>query len=204
MSLFRNRTRVRIYRSHQLQAFQGVPTHPIVIREDGEDVHVPAPLHAATTNARTGATVTVDRHGGAVVGPDREPAGTGYVPALVTLPEPGAAPAVRRTTPSLALDDGLTVLLDRTFVIGTAPVAPPSHPYAEPLAVTDDASSTSETHLLVSPARDGAWVIDLHSGTGVAIADEHGRTIHLPPGQPGRAVAGSEIHWGSRAMVVRL
>ena len=182
---------------------QSVLAHPVVIHEDGEQIHIPAPLHGAHS-AQVGGTTIVDRADTAVVvGPDRE-AGTAYVPALVTLPEPGTAPAVRRTTPSLALDDGLTVLLDRTFVIGTSPLAPSSHPYAEPLAVSDPAGSTSATHLLVSPARDGAWVIDLHSQTGVAISDEHGRMLHLPPGQPGRAVAGSEIHWGSRAMVVRV
>ncbi|GAB2968060.1 hypothetical protein [Nocardioides montaniterrae] len=200
MGLFHHKTRVRIYRSHQLQSVPGVLAHPIVIH----DLEDETPVSAQVVD-EAGATLTVvPDYAAAHVGPDLEPAGTGYVPAMVTLPDAGTIPAVRRSTPYLTLDDGLSVLLDRTFVIGTNPVPPPSHPYAEPLAVTDPADSTSATHLLVSPARDGAWVIDLHSQTGVAIADDQGRSIHLPPGQPGRAVAGTEIHWGSRAMVVRL
>jgi len=179
VGLFKHRTRVRVYRSHHMDGVLSVTSHPVVICDVDEcDVDGCGPEGEASYAAPLHLATQVAR-------------------------DADTLPPARRLRPYLTLDDGLSVLLDRTFVVGTDPVAPSSHPYAEPLAISDPADSTSATHFLVSPARDGAWIIGLHAGAGLAITSEDGRAVHLPPGQPGRATAGAEIHWGSRTLVVR-
>ncbi|MDT0200344.1 hypothetical protein [Nocardioides sp. AE5] len=103
----------------------------------------------------------------------------------------------------LELDQGTRLPLDRWWVLGRSPVAPPERTDATPFAVPDAMKSLSKTHLAVGPAPGGAMVVDVHSVNGVRIRRPSGGMVVLVPGVPATAEWGSTVEYGLRTLVVR-
>jgi len=103
----------------------------------------------------------------------------------------------------LVLDSGQRVVLVGPLLIGRAPRAHGSVPSATLLVVDDPTMSVSATHLLISPASDGAWLQDLSSTNGSAIIDQHGVSTALVAGVRAAATFGSTICFGDRTAVLR-
>lgn len=116
-------------------------------------------------------------------------------------PPPVTAPPAAVTW-RLELDQGSVLPLDRVWVFGRAPEAPPVFPTAEPFTIPDLAKSLSKTHLAVVPTPGGASVVDLHSTNGVTLGHPDGRSMKLTAGDAVPLESGSVISFGRRTIVV--
>lgn len=118
-------------------------------------------------------------------------------------PPPGPVPVtVDAGVPSLVLDHGATLRLDRNYVLGRDPSTPPGADQAQPVTVVDPERSLSKTHVLVEADAGGVWVTDLHSTNGVSVADPSGIVTNAVPGTRTRVPVGGTITYGNRTMRV--
>lgn len=83
----------------------------------------------------------------------------------------------------LRLPDGTTRTLPVLAVVGRRPVAPASHPGAQPLVLPDPERMLSKSHALLESDTEGIWVTDLGSTNG---------TTHLPASGPERECGAGE------------
>lgn len=116
---------------------------------------------------------------------------------------PVPRPAATVASWALELDQGSVLPMDRAWVLGRSPVAPPSHPEAEPFAVPDETRSLSKTHLVLAPTGQGIEVTDLHSTNGVTITRPGGAPDPLVAGVPVVVPDGTVLTMGQRKVVVR-
>ncbi|MEZ0579866.1 FHA domain-containing protein [Nocardioides sp. MH1] len=105
--------------------------------------------------------------------------------------------------PVLQLDQGSVLRLDRSWVVGRDPVAPPAQPDAVPFGIADATKSVSKTHLAIGPAAAGAWVIDLHSTNGVSVQQPGSAPRALRPGETVTVPVGTTITYGERSIVIQ-
>lgn len=103
---------------------------------------------------------------------------------------------------SLHLDGGEALVLDRAWVLGRDPVAPPQAPHAGSHPVADESKSISKTHVLLTPHPIGAEVTDLHSTNGVSVETTAGTVVRVAPGVPTPVPPGTVVHYGNRRVTV--
>ena len=122
---------------------------------------------------------------------------------------PGAAPATEEpaapTAPTatvsaprrwmLQFDDGQSIPVAGTLVIGRNPTADSEHPAAATISVTDPRRSVSKTHAAVELDGDALVVTDLHSTNGVSVGD-----VYLEAGLPFRLDTDTIFHLGEFAV----
>jgi protein phosphatase len=102
----------------------------------------------------------------------------------------------------LDFDNGSSVAVRGTGLIGRAPVAARGDNVEQLVAVADDTCSVSRTHLQFGIDRDGLWVRDMSSTNGSDI-EVDGRRTPLVPGSRMTMPSGSRIHMGDhRALSV--
>lgn len=146
----------------------------------------------------------------AVVGAP-ETAPTAVVPAPVAAPSPSAPlpislPPAPVAVPGggraeLLADDGARYPLAAVTVIGRNPAAPAGD-QAQPVSVSDPASSMSKTHARFAIGDDGVWVEDLHSSNGTRVLDPSGILVEAAPGRRVHAPWGGSVELGDRRFTV--
>jgi len=140
-------------------------------------------------------------------------------PPPVAMPPPVAAPPRRATEPdplgatvlrsslvvpgqqaaSLILPDGTRIVVGAGVVIGRAPVAEAALMNATLVALGD--ASLSKTHLSVSPAPDGVWVVDHHSTNGTRVTSG-ASNVQCVPGERTSVAVGSVVVAGELRLTV--
>lgn len=91
---------------------------------------------------------------------------------------------------------GQVVDVDRTVIIGRAPVAPAADPDATLLTVPSPSHDISRVHVRVTPGTQGLEVTDLHSTNGTILVAPGGSAVRLAPGQGVPLEAGSTLDLG--------
>ncbi len=108
------------------------------------------------------------------------------------------------TGPTALLDDGTVIPLAPPVVLGRGPVPPADHADARPYPLDDPSRRLSQTHLVVGCDGQGAWLIDLHSTNGVAVARRPGdRLATVEPGRTVRLPVGARVVFGGRRIEIR-
>jgi PPM family protein phosphatase len=114
-----------------------------------------------------------------------------------------AAPKSRPAEFRLDFDDGFSVAVRGTGLIGRAPAPAAGESVEHCVALTDDALSLSRTHLAFGLTELGLWVRDCFSTNGSEI-EVNGHRRPIQPGLQVAAPSGSTIHMGTRQMRVRV
>lgn len=155
---------------------------------------------------RWAGTLVVQRRGAGV--PSE---GAGFLAGLLhTQAQPRLEPAQPPVAASpqgargrLVLDQGATLPLDRSWVLGRNPVPQRSHPGAQPFLVPDLDKTLSKSHVVLVPVPTGVEVTDLYSTNGVSVTLPGGAVQVVGPGRSILAPLGSTITWGARTMEVQ-
>jgi hypothetical protein len=143
-----------------------------------------------------------------------EPAAPGLGPAEQGLE---AELTVRRPVPSngsgpvgtmgatadyvLEFDTGARVVVRHLVLVGRDPAAGPGDDGATLVPIDDPERSVSKTHLAISTAPDGVWVVDRHSTNGVDIVTD-GAVRRIAPGARVLAPRGATLRFGERQLDV--
>ena len=118
-------------------------------------------------------------------------------PRSVPAPEQSSVAAWR-----LTLDDGQSIVVTGTLVLGRDPAEVASRPHAGLVRVHDPARSVSKTHAVIDPGGQTLSVTDLGSTNGVSITDPDGRVTDLDPNGQGILEAGSRLILGEFGVTV--
>jgi serine/threonine protein phosphatase PrpC len=115
-----------------------------------------------------------------------------------------AAPAPKLRVPQFRLefDDGSSLAVRGSGLIGRDPAAAAGESVEHLVALADDGLSLSRTHLEFGIGESGLWVRDRASTNGSAI-EVAGRRTPMEPGLPVGAPSGCTIHMGARRAKVR-
>lgn len=158
--------------------------------------------------------VAVDRTPPPVIAPAPPPAepvapAASVAPAAPTAPTAPAAttaaPAAVVTGPPAATllgSDGLRYELTGPALVGRNPSPIEGQPPIARISVADDTLSISKTHARLEPAKDGVWVLDLHSSNGSTVVNAAGTVVDCEPQVPMLAAWGSTLGLGDREFVV--
>lgn len=123
----------------------------------------------------------------------------------VAAPTPSAPAPVAAATDGvravLTLDSGQRIDVRGVTLLGRAPVAAAGEAMVQLIRVDDDTRSVSKTHLAVTPARRGVFVIDRDSTNGSAIV-RGGAEFILTAGQPTEIQTGDTVRFGDRTLQV--
>jgi FHA domain len=172
---------------------------------------VPLPWRAAvdssaTGTAMTGASATATLMTGAsatttlTTDPyrmDPFPAGTFPTdrPGADT-PPPSDSPRLPMSWAHLALDDGRTVTVTSTALLGRHPAPRPGENPGALVIVTDPQRSVSKTHLAVGLDDAGVWVADRGSTNGTVVTLPDGQRILCVPERRVRLALGASVAFG--------
>lgn len=104
----------------------------------------------------------------------------------------------------IVLDDGRTLVLQSTALVGRNPAAGPADSGTTPelIPVKDEGRSVSKTHLGLRVEDGRLWVTDRNSTNGSGITGSDGVRSTLTGGKPYLAEPGSTVHFGDRSFRV--
>ena len=113
------------------------------------------------------------------------------------VPGPFAVPAERGPA-KLVMSSGLVVTLERTVLIGSAPVVSrvPNRSLPRLVTVPSPHHDISRTHAQVQDDGDRVFVTDLHSTNGVVVHGVGGAPVRLAPGVPTLLALGATVDIG--------
>ncbi|WP_102509436.1 FHA domain-containing protein [Sanguibacter massiliensis] len=113
------------------------------------------------------------------------------------VPGPFAVPAERGTA-KLVMSSGLVVTLERTVLIGRAPVVSrvPNRSLPRLVTVPSPHHDISRTHVQVQDDGDRVFLTDLHSTNGVVVHGAGSAAVRLAPGVPTLLVLGATVDIG--------
>ena len=131
------------------------------------------------------------------------PAPLAVVVPHATTPPPPHGP-VRPAGPwaAVRLDDGRTVTVTSTVLLGRAPAARTGETPGALVTVADPGRSVSKTHLAVGVDADGAWVVDRSSTNGAVVTLPDGSRILCVPERRVRLVPGASVAFGDAALTL--
>jgi hypothetical protein len=101
----------------------------------------------------------------------------------------------------LEFDTGARIVVRNLVLVGRDPAAGPGEDGAILVPVDDPERSVSKTHLAISAAPDGVWVVDRHSTNGVDIVTD-GAVRRVPAGARVLAGRGATVRFGERQLEV--
>ena len=105
----------------------------------------------------------------------------------------------------LAFDDGATVRVTGTALLGRNPAAAIGEKADQLIDFADMGRSVSKTHLHLQPdGASGLWVTDRNSTNGSSVVAPDGRHMALEAHSPVLAPAGSTVYFGDRHFTVAL
>ena len=102
----------------------------------------------------------------------------------------------------LMFDDGSTVVVTGTALLGRNPAAKPEENADQLLDFADMGRSVSKTHLHLQADPNGVWVTDRNSTNGSAVLTAQGLRENLEPMRPVLAPSGSTVFFGDRSFTV--
>jgi len=114
-----------------------------------------------------------------------------------------APPAPDPTTPFLVFEDGSTVAVPATGLIGRMPEAPAGSSVDTLLTLDDPQRLLSKTHLAFGAVGDRVWVRDQGSSNGTALVAGDGSETPLAAGVTVTLEPGTVVRVGSRMFQVR-
>lgn len=114
---------------------------------------------------------------------------------------PAAASVPEGTRAILVLDTGERIEVRGTTLIGRAPVAAAGESAPQLVSVPDDTRSVSKTHLAVTLARRGVFVVDRGSTNGSAIVRDETELV-LTAGHPAEIRIADTVRFGDRTLRV--
>ncbi|HMQ65210.1 MAG TPA: FHA domain-containing protein [Arachnia sp.] len=103
--------------------------------------------------------------------------------------------------PVVVLDDGSRIALDATVVLGRNPVAPPEHPGARCIPVTDTSMRASKTHVAVFADQGEVKVADLGATNGLVL-ELGGVKSKLASNETHTLPSEGVLHFGGRSLRV--
>ncbi|MGP7959670.1 FHA domain-containing protein [Sanguibacter sp. A247] len=176
-----------------VDAAPSAPSPPVVPVADARPVPPPPPVAASTV-----VHAPADHDGMTVMSSDLVeirkslPTWTGD-----RVPGPFAVPAERGTA-KLVMSSGLVVTLERTVLIGRAPVVSrvPNRSLPRLVTVPSPHHDISRTHAQVQDDGDRVFVTDLHSTNGVVVRGGAGAPVRLAPGVPTLLSMGAMVDIG--------
>ncbi|WP_163540723.1 RDD family protein [Occultella kanbiaonis] len=128
------------------------------------------------------------------------------VPGLTDAPAPGGGSERRGAAPSavyvLTMDDGATVTVTGSGLLGRRPQAPAGERYDHLVAIDDPGRSLSRTHARIGIEDGELWVEDRGSANGTLVVAADGTQTRAFPGKRVTVPEDGSIELGERVITV--